>query len=100
MGAGIIGAGVGTIIGIIGGAIGTYCSIRNTKSEEERRFMIQASIACWAFIIAFFAALLWLPATYKSFLWIAYAVALPTGIYYTNKRQKRIKHSAGFNDSK
>ena len=93
MGTGIIGAVVGAVIGIIGGAIGTYCSIRNTKSEEERRFMIYASIVCWAFIIVFFAALLWLPASYKSFLWVAYAIALPAGIYYINKRQKRMANS-------
>ena len=40
MDAGIIGGSLGAIIGVIGGAIGTYCSINNTKACYRYVFII------------------------------------------------------------
>lgn len=54
---GLIGGIVGSSIGLIGGLIGTYMSIKNTRTQAERRFMIRASILMWI-VLGFFLALM------------------------------------------
>ena len=49
--AGWIGPVVGGGIGLLGGAIGTYCTIKNTRGPRERRFAIKASILCGVFVV-------------------------------------------------
>ena len=43
----LIGGVVGGAIGILGGIVGTYFSIKNTTGIKERAFMIKCCIACW-----------------------------------------------------
>ena len=91
MHAGYIGAIIGCTIGLIGGLIGTYCSIRNTNGPKERAFMIKASIAVWAGILLFLDLMYFLPNPYRHLLWIPYSVLLPLGIIYGNKIQQKIR---------
>ena len=58
---GYVGAILGSIIGILGGAFGTWCSIRNTGSQRERTFMVWAAVGTWIFVLAFVAGLILLP---------------------------------------
>jgi drug/metabolite transporter (DMT)-like permease len=44
---GIIGGVLGSLIGLAGGVIGSYYSIKNTRTPEERAFMVQAVIVFW-----------------------------------------------------
>jgi hypothetical protein len=37
----------GSAIGLLGAAIGTYCSIKNTRTPAERRFVVMVCIAGW-----------------------------------------------------
>ena len=48
---GIIGGIGGSLIGLLGGVVGTYFSIRNAKGPEEKRLMIRASIVVWALLL-------------------------------------------------
>ena len=41
---GLGGGSVGSVLNLLGGAIGTYCGIRNTRTVAERRFMIRCSV--------------------------------------------------------
>ena len=93
MDAGWIGGIFGTVIGALGGAIGTYYSIVNTQSKRERNFVIKVSIVMWILVIAFVLGLLLLPKPYNLFLWIPYAFGLTTGIPYVNARQQAIRDS-------
>ncbi|MCG8426894.1 MAG: hypothetical protein MI754_06010, partial [Chromatiales bacterium] len=72
MDAGVIGGILGTVLGVGGGAIGTYVSIKNTQSPEERAFMIRASIIAWLAITLFLILLLVLPHPYHLLMWIPY----------------------------
>lgn len=87
MDAGLVGGIVGAVIGILGGAVGTFFSIKNT----ERRFMIWVAIVAWIAVSAFVAGLLLLPRPYNFLLWIPYAIALPLGILWCNRRQRLIR---------
>lgn len=91
MHAGYIGAIIGCTIGLIGGLIGTYCSIRNTDGPKGRAFMVKASVMVWMGIVLFMALLFILPYSYWFLLWIPYSVLLPLGIIYGNKKQQRIR---------
>jgi Ca2+/Na+ antiporter len=91
MNAGYIGAIAGSIIGLAGGVIGTYCSIKNTKGPKERIFMIKASVVGWLGIGIFIALVFLFPNPYRWFLFIPYIILLPIGIILGNKRQAKIR---------
>jgi hypothetical protein len=88
---GWIGGGVGVLAGVLGGAFGTYCAIRNTVSPRERSFAIKASVICWVFVLAFAAGMILIPGLYKHLLWIPYTVVLIWGINTFNRTQARIR---------
>ncbi|THB76914.1 MAG: hypothetical protein D6B25_08320 [Desulfobulbaceae bacterium] len=84
MDGGTIGAITGTIIGIGGGIIGTYCSIVNTSTVAARRFMIRMSIYCWLVIIIFLVLLSQISSPHRYWLWVPYGIGLPLFIRYVN----------------
>ena len=86
------GALIGGLGGLAGGVIGTYFSIKKTNGPNERRFMIKTAIAGWILLTAFLALLFSLPPQTRWMLWIPYAIALPLGIKYCNKRQSQIRN--------
>jgi hypothetical protein len=86
-----VGGIVGSLIGVAGGVFGTYCTIKNTNGPRERAFTIKGSIICWAFVIAFVAALWCIPFWYNMLLWVPYAVLLVFGIRKWNQIQLRIR---------
>jgi len=79
-------------LGLSGGAIGTYFSIKNTSGPRERAFMIRVSIVTWIAVSIFVAALILLPMPYNWLLWIPYGIALPLTIIRWNKRQMEIRN--------
>ena len=79
-------------LGVLGGAIGTYFSIKNTSGPRERAFMIRVSIFTWIAVSIFVAALMLLPKPYNWLLWIPYGIALPPTIIRWNKRQMEIRN--------
>ena len=87
---GLIGGIGGSVIGVLGGAIGTYFSIKNTAGPRERAFMIQVSAMFWIAIIAFLAALWWVPLPGRALLWVLYGISLPMAIRAANRRQSQI----------
>lgn len=91
MNVGLIGGILGCIIGIAGGAVGTYFSIKNTNGPKERAFIVKASVVFWTFGIIFVTLLLRLPSPYKWFLWLPYGIFLPISIRFMNKRLCQIK---------
>ncbi|MBN2591019.1 MAG: hypothetical protein JXA96_14225 [Sedimentisphaerales bacterium] len=86
-----IGSVLGIFIGLAGGIVGTYFSIKNTNSPRERSFMIKVGIVCLAGVFIFLALLFLLPKSYRWFIWIPYAIVLALGISYGNKTQQKIR---------
>ena len=91
MNPGIIAAIVGGAVGVLGGVIGTYFSIRNTNGPRERAFVIQASVVCVVFVLAFVGCMCLLPGVYKIYIVPVYIVVLVAGIQFCNKKQQRIR---------
>lgn len=87
---GIIGGIAGALLGISGGLVGTYFGIRNTAGPRSKRFLIRVSIIAWIFVALFLTVLLLMPADYKVFAWIPYAIILALGIIYINKRLNKL----------
>ena len=57
MDVGLVGGIIGSIMGLAGGALGTYASIKNTGGPRERQFMVRAAIAAWVGIALFLVLL-------------------------------------------
>jgi hypothetical protein len=81
----------GSVLGILGGVIGTYFSIKNTNGPRERAFMIRTSAAFWVGVIAFLAALGLTPAPYRTWLWLPYVFLLPWAVRAGNRRLEQIR---------
>jgi hypothetical protein len=79
------------VIGVLGGLIGTYFSIKNTAGAHERAFVIRASVLCWVAVTAFLAALWLTPNAYRPLLWLPYMLLLPVSIRAWNRRQEQIR---------
>lgn len=88
---GYIGGLLGSVLGFAGGAIGTYCSIKNTNGPLERRFMIKISVVTWIALLVFLGLLIGLPSPYRFLMWVPFGILLPLGIRYINKRQAEIR---------
>ena len=95
MDTGLVGGIIGSVIGVLGGVVGTYYSIKNTAGPRERRFMIQAAVVTWIAVTAFVLGLVALPRPFNFLLWIPYAIALPLGIRWCNRRQQIIRAEEG-----
>src|SRR5262245_46293307 len=88
---GLIGGIGGTVIGVLGGGIGTYFRIKNTAGARVRAFVIRASALCCVAVTAFLAALWLTPLTYRPLLWLPYMMLLPRAIRAWNRRQEQIR---------
>ena len=88
---GWIGGITGSVIGLAGGIVGTYFSIKNTKSPRERAFVVKASIVCWVFVLAFIIGMSLLPGAYKLWLVPFYVGGLLFGIRSWNRKQAQIR---------
>lgn len=69
MDVGMMGGILGGALGLAGGALGTYFSIRNTRGTRERGFMVRVAAVGWA----------------------PYGIGLGLGIAWCNRRQGRIR---------
>lgn len=67
---GLVGGIAGGVLGLLGGVIGTYFSIKNTRTQAERRFMIRCSRAVWSPTLALIVAPLVLVMPKRFPLWL------------------------------
>jgi len=85
-----IGGILGSVFGILGGAVGTYFSIRNTSSPRERRFVIRAAILVWIALGLTALAVFYLP-TLRVWAWVPICVMVVVGVPLLNRRQELIR---------
>ena len=91
MDVGLIGGLICGGLGLAGGAVGSYFSIKNTLGPRERSFMIRVSAIALVAITLFLIGLLTLPKPYNFLLWVPYVIALPLAIRWCNRRQRAIR---------
>ena len=93
---GWIGGIGGAVIGALGGAVGTYASIRNASPGPARRFMIRVAVWTWLMLVLF-TALVVLAATGTLPRWVIWAsqgvlfAALGPAILLINRRLRRLE---------
>ncbi len=93
---GLVGGIAGGLLGTAGGVIGTYFSIRNTRTVEERAFMVRLSASIWVMGLALIAVLVLgltgvIPQAVYWTAWIAFMVALGPAIAFGNRRLARLR---------
>ena len=94
----VAGIAVGCGLGLLGGVIGTYFSIKNTSGPAERQFMVRTAMVTWVVVTAFVAGLLFLPRPYGFLLWVPYSIALPLMIRKCNRQQLEIRSAESRGD--
>lgn len=82
---------IGSVVGILGGVFGTWMSIKNTTTPAERAFMVRCAIWTWIAVTLFVVAMIFVPAPYKFFLWIPYALAMIVAIPWMNRIQAKLR---------
>jgi len=82
---------LGSSFGVLGGAVGTWCSIRNTRGPRERAFMIRVSVLCWLAVTAFLATLFFLPFHYHAFLCLPEMFGLHFAIRAGNRKLEHLR---------
>ncbi len=83
---------IGLLIGLGGGIYGTYSSIKNSKTEKEKQFIIRSSIPIWLFMILFLLCLMLIPQPYNFLLWVPYGIVFPFGLRYFIKKHRQIRN--------
>ena len=87
----IWGAVGGSAVGFLGGALGCYCSIKNTNGPRERALMIRAAVLCFLAVSLFLVGLMLTPFPYRILWWIPYPFLLMWGIRTINRKQAAIR---------
>jgi Ca2+/Na+ antiporter len=88
---------LGPIIGVLGGAFGTYCSIKNTETPAERRLMVKGAVLVWLSLcfLAGLPLLLWRLGVIPGWsCWVSFSlffVLLVPMILYINRRQSQLR---------
>lgn len=100
---GLVGGIVGGIIGLTGGVFGTYVSIKNTRTPEEKSLMIKMSLFTWISMILLMGVPLvlsligilpkWFPFLGLSIFW---CIMTPL-IIWTNKKQAELQRDEEMN---
>lgn len=88
---GLIGGIIGVLIGLAGGIFGSYMSIKNTATADERSFMIKLvavfwTIALFVLSLLFLSAIRVLPAYFYWIAWGFFIFLLGPFIWWGNKR--------------
>ncbi|MGC9517770.1 MAG: hypothetical protein ACP5C3_08745 [Methanomicrobiales archaeon] len=86
MNAGYIGAFLGVTFGFIGGLIGSYYSIKNTKGPLEKAFMKKVVVLFWIIGVTYLVFLLYLPIPYNFLLLTLFLSILPFFIRHVNAK--------------
>jgi RNA polymerase sigma factor (sigma-70 family) len=95
--AGLSGAILGPVLGLLGGVFGTWCSIRSTNSPRERRFMIRMAILTWLLLLVLGGVPLTLALAGLIPRWVLWScvvtffVLLLPLIFWSNAHQRRIQ---------
>lgn len=113
-GAGVLAAQVmwiGPVLGMLGGAFGTYASIRSATNPRERRFVVRFAVLVWTMVLSSMALLFaWIEARRRYHVgdrtyivgmlafWAVYCAALIGIVIGGNRTQRRIRCEEGLPD--
>jgi hypothetical protein len=89
-----LGGGLGAAIGLAGGIYGVRASLRNAKSDAERRLVWRFTAAILALIGLLMAGLFLLPPPYNWLSWIPYSIVLVVSIRYANQLLAELRSQA------
>jgi len=88
---GLVGGIAGGLIGLMGAAIGTYFSVRNTNGPRERAFVIRSAVGLWVAILALAIGSWFATPTVRSLVAALFFLAIAPAIRLLNRRQQRIR---------
>lgn len=100
---GLAGGIGGGLLGVAGGAIGTACSIRNTKTPAERALMIKVAWAAWIYTTMFVGFFLYVvffqrgwfeSVTFQVIYWTIHGLVLAISIPLVNRKASQLRNES------
>ena len=79
------------IIGLMGGILGSYFSIKRAIDSKEKAFIIKIVIAGWIGTTIFLALLFLTPTPYRIFIFVPYSIIMTITIIKGNKILAKIR---------
>jgi RNA polymerase sigma factor (sigma-70 family) len=102
------GAVLGPLLGLLGGLFGSWMSIKNAKSSQEKHFMIKCALAMWCelvvlfLVLGLFGLLAVKGVVPKKVFWVVFAIMMTVhlillmpAILWANRRQRQIQKEQG-----
>lgn len=84
------GAIAGSLLGLLGGVVGTCFSVKNTHSPRERRFVIRVAGLCWL-ALGLSALGVWLFPSLRAWTWVPVCLLVVGGVPWMNRRQSELR---------
>ncbi len=94
---GLIGGIAGGILGLMGGAAGTYFSLKSARSPHEWRLIIKVSILFITAVAGFLILLWFTPVSIRPLVWLPYLPLLYWGIRSTNQKLLQLREAEAEN---
>lgn len=85
-----LGGIVGSVLGILGGVVGTYFSIKNTNGPRERRFVIRGAVVVWI-ALGLTAVVVFLVPYLRPWALVPLCTLVAIGVPLWNRRQETIR---------
>ncbi|HCO26190.1 MAG TPA: hypothetical protein DIT97_25390 [Gimesia maris] len=90
---GLIGAVGGTLLGFLGGVIGTWNELRNAQGLQERAYLVKMSVLFWVVVPLFVVAVFLLPDPWNQYLWLPYGLWLTYTIRRSSIKQQALREA-------
>jgi peptidoglycan/LPS O-acetylase OafA/YrhL len=80
---------------LVGGAVGTVCTVRRARGPRERNVLLWACIAAWIAAVSFIAGVMIIPRPFGVLLWLPYAVCVPLGVSLSRRACRHAREKDG-----
>lgn len=80
---------------LVGGTVGTVCTVRRARGARERRTLLWACAVAWLAAIAFITGVLIIPRPFGVLLWVPYAIGVPAGVSLFRRAWRHAREKDG-----
>ncbi|NQU38767.1 MAG: hypothetical protein HQ523_02325 [Lentisphaerae bacterium] len=81
----------GGLLGLTGGIVGAYFSIKNTNGPKERAFVAKGSVVALLTVLLVAGLMIFLPKPSGALMWIPFGLLMFPAIKYWNRKQENIR---------
>ena len=80
---------------LVGGTVGTVCTVQRARGSCERRLLLWICASLWLAAIVFVVGILSIPRPFGVLLWVPYGVGVPIGVSFFRGRLRHARANDG-----